>query len=169
MTSLRRLVGMPVVARGKLLGWVERATLTQDGKRLQGLVLRQGLGAAKWMPAEQILELGESSVLAQGAPQKLPKDAQRRLGPVYHAQGPCLGLVADALLHPERLHVLALEISYGPLYQLAGRYAYATEYSVRPALARLGAEAPREVVVSELRPRRELDVLTGKEAGTECR
>ena len=169
MTSLRRLAGMPVVARGKLLGWVERATLTADGKRLLGLVIRHGLGGARWVPAGQILELGASSVLAQGAPQRPPKEAQQRLGTVYHAQGLCLGLVTDALLHPLRLTVLALEISYGPLYRLAGRSAYATEYSVRPAPPKAAADAAREVVVAELKNRQAVGALAGKEVGCQCR
>mgnify|MGYP002732572894 CR=1 FL=1 len=166
--SLRRLMGMPVVTRGKLTGWVERATLTADGRRLHGLVLRHGLGGAKWLPAAQLLQLGETSVLAQGAPQKLPREAQQRLGTVYHAQGLCLGLVSDALLHPERMTVLALEISYGPLYQLAGRSAYATEYSVRPAPPRAAADVAREVVISELKPWQAVGALAGKEVEPKC-
>ncbi len=168
MTSQRRLTGMPVVSLGRLIGRVERATLTRDGRRLYGLVVRRGLGAAKWLPAGQIVELGERAVLAEGAPRRLPGDAQQRLGPVYHAQGLCLGRVADAVLHTTRLTVLALEISFGPLYQLAGRCAYATEYTVRPGQARRGAEPAPDVVVAELKPWQAVGALDGKEAEREC-
>ncbi|MBQ8536381.1 MAG: hypothetical protein IJ461_03135 [Clostridia bacterium] len=114
MTSLNRLIGLPVVLKGRRQGQVEQGILDPSGKSLRGLVIRNGIRGAKWLPASQISALGGVSVLTQTPPQRLPRNVQMRLGPVWDTSGLRLGMVTDVYLDDD-LSVSALEISLGPL------------------------------------------------------
>ena len=130
MHSLGRMTGLPVVTDGKLLGRVERGVLEKDAHGLRGLVVRKGLGAAKWVPSGNITVLGGACVLVQGAPQRLPKDCAPGLTHVYGTSGEMLGMVTDVLLSPETLRVTGLEISYGPVYRLLGQRTVVTRFGL---------------------------------------
>ncbi|NLV58142.1 MAG: hypothetical protein GXY67_05175 [Clostridiales bacterium] len=132
MTSLQRIIGMPVVGNGKTLGFVERGVLSKSGKRLQGLVIRRGLGSARWVPRRAISMIGSACVLVCGEATHLPKEPEVRLTRVFLTSGESAGMVTDALIHGETFQVTALEVSDGPLYRLLGRKAYATAYRLRP-------------------------------------
>ncbi len=164
MTSLQRMIGMPVVAEGKTLGHVERGVLSQSGKRLQGLVVRRGLGSAKWVPCRSILVIGQACVLVCGKTTHLPKTPEVRLAKAYYTSGKSAGVVTDALISGETLRVAALEVSEGPVYRLLGRKAYATVYHLRrpPPLGKAKDEA-FEVITSQLHTWTELMGDQGKE------
>ena len=53
ITSVRRLIGMPVLFREKELGYVEQA-YAGEGK-LEGVVIRRGMGSARWLAAEEMM------------------------------------------------------------------------------------------------------------------
>ena len=59
MIRLGSLVGFPAVLEGRMVGRVEQTVLTQDGRSLRGLVIRHGMGSAKWAGCERICLLGE--------------------------------------------------------------------------------------------------------------
>lgn len=115
MTSMNRLIGLPVVFKGRTLAQVESGILDASGKSLHGLVVRRGMGGAKWLSSNQIFTLGGVSVIACQPPQRLPSACQLDLGPVWDPSGLRLGEVTDAYLDAATLRVTGLEISLGPL------------------------------------------------------
>ncbi|MCI5771335.1 MAG: PRC-barrel domain-containing protein [Clostridiales bacterium] len=133
MTSLKRLIGLPVILDGRTVGHVLRGVLTTDGQQLRGLVIRGGLRGARWLPAARITLLGRVSVIGEGSTDKLPRDTAFRLFRVSDADGTRLGVVSDAMLHEDTLRVLALEISAGPVDDLISGRFFATAFAVRPA------------------------------------
>ncbi len=133
VTGLRKLIGLPVVVDGKTAGSVLRGVLARDGRSLRGVVVRSGLRGARWLPAEKIAMLGKVSLLASGAPCRMPRDASYKLFRVTDTDGLRLGVVTDALVCEDTLRVAALEISTGPVDDLiAGRW-FATAFEVRAA------------------------------------
>lgn len=131
MTGLKRMIGMPVIMDGKAAGSVLRGVLTEDGRGLQGIVMRGGLKGARWLPREQISLIGELSIIGSGKTCKVPRAAQYRLFRVSDTEGARLGIVTDALLNEETMRVAALEISSGPLDDLTDGRWYATAYTVQ--------------------------------------
>ena len=103
MVRLGSVPGLPVVCGGRMLGRVEQSILTPSGKSLRGMVIRKGMGGAKWLENDQILVIGGVSVLARGPAGKLPKDADFSLTSVKDASGLRLGRVTDVFLNPETL------------------------------------------------------------------
>ena len=160
--GLRQLMGMPVVRNGEPLGFVERGVLTEDGARLQGLIVRRGLGMAKWAERARVEAIGERCVLLRGELTRLPPSADVAFACCYDAAGRCLGMVTDALLHPGDLRVLALELCVGPFFSLSLPKAYALEYSVKPRTVRT-QKAALEVVATRKATWNELAEAMGKE------
>lgn len=110
---LGRVLGLPAVLGERMLGHVERAVLEADGQRLRGLVIRRGLGSARWISRENIGVLGGVSVIARQPPMRLPRDADFEWGQVRDESGLTLGRVTDAWISPETLGVMALEVTLG--------------------------------------------------------
>lgn len=113
---LGRIVGLPAVLGERLLGHVERAVLTEDGARLRGLVIRRGLGSARWAAGSGIGVLGDVSVILGTRPVRLPRDTDFVLRTVKDESGLTLGRVTDVWICPENLAVTALEVTLG-LYE----------------------------------------------------
>ena len=132
MTGLKKMIGLPVIMNGKSAGSVMRGVLAEDGRSLRGIVMRGGLRGARWLPREQISLIGQVSVIADGKPRRVPKDAAYRLFRVTDPEGARLGVVTDALLNEETLRVAALEISGGPVDDLIDGRWYATAFHVQP-------------------------------------
>lgn len=129
---LSRLLGLPVILGGKTVGRVERAVVSPDGRRLRGLILRQGLGGARWAGLEDIAVLGEVSVILQHPPVRLPPDAGFALRSVQDSGGLTLGWVTDVLLNPATCRVSALEVSLGLMEELMGRRFLVRCWTVTP-------------------------------------
>lgn len=128
LISLRCMVGMPVVWQNRQIGHVEQALSDQEGRRLDGVVIRKGIGSARWCPAEAIEVVGEECLVV------CQKPVRRSVGPVsapgwaYLTSGQCIGEVTDAILSAATLRISALEVSPGPVYRLMGRCAYASSF-----------------------------------------
>ena len=133
MIRLGSVTGLPVVCSGKLQGRVEQAALNPDGRSLRGLVVRRGFGGARWLAAEDILVLGEVSVIALRPPGRMPRDAAFVLGSVRDTAGLDLGRVTDVYLQPDTRRVAALEITLGPLEELRCGRMLARDFEVHPA------------------------------------
>lgn len=118
MIRLGQVVGLPAALDGKMVGRVEQAVLTPDGHSLRGLVLRQGLGGARWVESGGIAVIGQVAVILQEKPGKPPKHADFLLTSVKDSAGLNLGRVTDVYIHPETLQVTALEISLGLVEEL---------------------------------------------------
>ncbi|MBR6525476.1 MAG: hypothetical protein IKT57_05855 [Clostridia bacterium] len=135
MTTLKKLIGLPVILDGVNQGYVIRGVVTRDGRNLRGLVVRMGLSGARWLPREQILLTGKVSVIGTGKTRKLPKDADYRLFRVSSMDGTRLGIVSDCVIHDETLQVVALEVSMGPVDDMIRGRWLATSFHVRPCAA----------------------------------
>ena len=126
------VLGLPVVLRGRMIGRVERAVVTADGKSLRGLTVRRGLGGAKWVEARRIMVLGEVSVIIDDAPERLPRDADFSLRTVRDTGGMTLGWVTDVLLDPQTYRVTGLELTLGLVEELLGGRLIARNWAVVP-------------------------------------
>lgn len=131
MTGMKRLIGLPVIWSGRQIGSVVRGVLSDDGKRLRGLVVRDGLRASRWLDAKDIDMLGRLAVISRARPARMPKYAGSKLFRVTDADGARVGVVTDVLLDENTLRVGALEISSGPVDDLISGRWYATAFDVR--------------------------------------
>ena len=135
MTSdirLNSILGLPVILRGRMIGRVERAVITRDGRSLRGLMIRRGLGGAKWIESEQIAVLGEVSVIVDKETVRLPRDADFDLGMVKDTAGMTLGWVTDVLLNPATYRVTGLELTLGFMEELLGGRLIARSWTFIP-------------------------------------
>lgn len=132
MTGIQGLIGLPVIRGGRTVGLLEQAVLDESGKKLRGIIVREGIGGAKWIDRADIQTIGGVSVLVSGDLRKPPKEAGFRLGHVQDTSGLRLGTVTDALINPDTLEVEALEISNGPLDDLFHGRWLANDFVLRP-------------------------------------
>jgi len=133
MTSemrLGQLLGLPVILQGRMIGRIERAVVSPEGDRLRGVMLRRGLGGAKWAAREDIEVLGEVSVILRRKPARVPRDADFALQGVRDTGGMALGWVTDAYLHTGNYRLTAIEISLGLMEELRGGRYLARRWSV---------------------------------------
>lgn len=142
MTRLGSLVGLPAALEGRMVGRVEQAVLTPDGRSLRGLVLRHGLGSARWAAAGSIGVLGQVAVVLREKPVRPPKKADFMLTSVKDSAGLNLGRVTDVYINPETMQVVALEISLGVVEELRLGRMLARQYVVRPT-----PEEPGQVLI----------------------
>jgi len=133
LIRLGSIAGLPVIWQGKVLGRVEQAVLTRDGRALRGIVLRRGLGSARWAARSDLDVLGDVSVILSRAPTRPPRDAAFALGSVKDTAGLQLGRVTDVFLHRESLQTAALEISLGLWEDLSCGRMLARTYVLPPA------------------------------------
>lgn len=129
---LGQLLGLPVILEGRMIGRIERAVISPEGDRLRGVMLRRGLGGAKWASREDIEVLGEVSVILRHPPARAPRDAGFSLRGVRDTGGMALGWVTDAYLHTGSFRLTALEISLGLMEELRGGRYLARRWSVSP-------------------------------------
>ena len=138
MIRLGSLVGFPAVLEGRMVGRVEQTVLTQNGRSLRGLVIRHGMGSAKWAGCERICLLGEVSVILRGRPGRMPEGAGFALQRVKDADGLILGVVTDAYVNPCTFRVTALEISLGLVEELTCGRMLARAFAVSPVPGETG-------------------------------
>lgn len=142
MIRLGTVTGLPVVLSGRMMGRVEQTVLTADGHALRGLVVRHGLGGAKWVDRGCIRVLGDVSVVISLKPGRLPKDADFTLTSVKDTGGLNLGRVTDVYINPHSFQVTALEITLGLMEELTCGRMLARDFVVRPA-----PEEPGQVLI----------------------
>ena len=128
LISLRRMVGMPVVWQSRQIGHVEQALADQESRCLDGVVIRKGIGSARWCPAEAIEVIGEECLIVRQKPVRRPVEPVSVPGWAYLTSGQCIGEVTDAILSAATLRINALEVSPGPIYRLMGHCAYASSF-----------------------------------------
>ena len=133
LIRLSSVQGLPVIFGSTSLGKVEETALTGDGRALLGLKVRKGLGSARWIPREDILVLGEVSVIVRRKPLHLPQNAGLSLSGVKDSAGLNLGRVTDVLLHRHSLQVAALEISLGLMEEFTFGRMLARHFTVPAA------------------------------------
>jgi len=157
LTSLSRLTGLPVVWRDRRIGCVERAVADVDGMCLQGMVVRRGIGSARWAPREGILLAGRQSVVLSRQPERMPREESAYIRHAVLTSGGCAGEVCDVIICSDTLRIAALEVSQGPVYRLLGRRWYATECRMNTY------GEPGEVIVNRLLSWTQLHTQLGEE------
>lgn len=130
LMMLDQLIGMPVVWQGKLVGLVEHGVTDAQVSQLLGLVIRQGLHAAKWVPSYGISLIGRYSIAVSMHPVRLPLQLPAKVSRAYRDDGGLLGVVTDVVLCMETRRITALEISESLVGQFLGQYRYAMEYQI---------------------------------------
>lgn len=133
MIRLSSLTGLPVVLAGCIVGSVEQGVLTRDGRTLRGLILRRGMGTARWTPEEDVLLLGTVSVIVSRKPGRVPADAGFAFTSVKDTAGLYLGRVTDVWIDPVTRRSGALEVSLGPVETLNGGRLLAHTFRACPA------------------------------------
>ena len=151
LTSLRHMVGMPVVWQDRQLGCVERAVADLPCGRLLGVAVRKGVGASRWACADTVMLVGERCVLLDGRPARASCAAPEAPQQVFLTTGQRAGEVMDVLLDAATLRVAALEISQGPVHHLLGQRAYACCYRMHAD----GVVVPRLLTWAQLKSRME--------------
>lgn len=126
------LLGLPAVWSGRIVGHVEQGLLTPDGGQLDGLVLRRGMGSARFAPARTVAALGSVSVILAARPRRLSGRPPFRFACVKDTAGLLLGRVTDVYLHPSTLRVAALEVSLGPVEDVLTGRLLARRFALDP-------------------------------------
>lgn len=144
LIGLNRMIGMPVIWQDRQLGCVERAVPDMDARRLDGLVVRKGIGWARWIRGDDVLLVGKSCVLLKRQPERRAPKATSEMRRVFLTTGECAGEVTDAILHSSSLLLAALEVSQGPFYRLMGRCGYAMRFHLS------GSGEGGQVVIQQL-------------------
>ncbi len=145
LTTANHLVGLPVVFRGEQIGQVERCVADQEAAFLRGLIVRHGMGGAKWVPSRLVDTMGRQCILVRGRPEAMPGWVPEEPKLLYLTNGQLAGEITDVVLTEPDWRMVALEVSAGLLQRLTGRRMYATEYHIRQSGGRC-----REAVASGL-------------------
>ncbi len=141
---LGRILGLPAVCGERVVGHVERAVPDEEGRRLQGLVIRRGLGGAKWADRSAITVLGDVSVILGARPGRVPRGSGGMLGAVRDESGLTLGRVTDLWISPDTFDITALEITLGLMEDLRSGRRTIRKWAVQP-----GEEGPQVLIPRE--------------------
>lgn len=141
---LGRILGLPAVCGERVVGHVERAVPDEQGTRLMGLVIRRGLGSAKWADRSAISVLGDVSVILRSRPGRVPRGSSMLLSTVKDESGLTLGRITDWWISPETLDVTALEITLGLMEELCTGRLRVKRWSVQPGEEGAQVLIPRE-------------------------
>ena len=129
---LGRILGLPAVVGARVVGHVERAVPDQTGQHMQGLIIRRGLGGAKWVDRSQVAVLGDVSVILRQRPGRVPKGSATALNAVRDESGLALGRVTDLWISPETFDITALEITLGLVEDLRSGRRTVRQWTVQP-------------------------------------
>lgn len=144
LTSLNALVGLPAVWQNQQVGWIERAVADVEGRRLGGLVVRKGMGGARWAHGGEVLSADENFVLLRSKPVRFGGMPQEKSVQTFLTTGEAVGVVTDVFFRTDRFDLAALEVCRGPVQRLLGFRAYAVDFCIRPG------EIQDEVVAAQL-------------------
>jgi uncharacterized protein YrrD len=141
---LGRILGLPAVCAGRLVGHVERAVPDARGQQVQGFVIRRGLGGAKWADRRTVSVLGEVSVILGEKPGRVPKGSDLAISAVKDEGGLTLGRVTDWWISRENLEITGLEITLGLLEDLRSGRRRVRQWAVQPGEEGVTVLIPRE-------------------------
>ena len=147
MTSdlrLGRILGLPAICGERVVGHVERAIPDEAGRQLTGLIIRRGLGGAKWADRSAIHVLGEVSVILRCKPGRVPRGKENLLATVKDEGGLTLGRITDWWISPDTLHITALEITLGLLEDLRSGRRRVQQWTVQPGEDGMQVLIPRQ-------------------------
>lgn len=141
---LGRVLGLPAVCGERVVGHVERAVPDENGRRVQGFIIRRGLGGAKWADVRDVKVLGNVSLILAKRPERVPKGCTAIIGSVKDEGGLTLGRVTDWWIGKEDFQITALEISLGLMEDLTGGRRTVRQWTVQPGEEGMQVLVPRE-------------------------
>ncbi len=141
---LGRILGLPAIWGERVVGHVERAVPDEEGKHVQGFVIRRGLGGAKWADRSAIRVLGDVSVILGEKPGRVPKGRDVTLSAVKDEGGLTLGRVTDLWVSQESLDITALEVTLGLMEDLRSGRRTVRQWAVQMGDEGLTALIPRD-------------------------
>ena len=141
---LGRVLGLPVIWGARRIGHVEQPVPDEDGHRLRGLIIRRGIGGARWVQRENVGVLGDVSVILTARPVRPPRDTHFALGAVQDESGLTLGRVTDLWISPGTLAITALEVTLGWTEDLRSGRRRIRQWAVRPGDDGAQVLIPRE-------------------------
>lgn len=149
---LGRILGLPAVVGARVVGHVERAVPDQTGQYMRGLIIRRGLGGAKWVDRSQVAVLGDVSVILRERPGRVPKGSEITLSAVKDESGLTLGRITDLWISKDALDITALEVTLGPLADLTTGRCTVHKWAVQPGDEGMQVLIPREEWEKEVKP-----------------
>lgn len=141
---LGRILGLPAVCGGRMVGHVERAIPDEDCRQVAGFVIRRGLGGARWADRSAVTVLGEVSVILREKPGRVPKGSGLSPAAVKDESGLTLGRVTDWWISRDSLEITGLEITLGLLEDLRSGRRRVSQWAVQPGEEGLTVLIPRE-------------------------
>ncbi len=141
---LGRILGLPAIWGERVVGHVERAVPDEEGKHVQGFVIRRGLGGAKWADRSAIRVLGDVSVILGEKPGRVPKGRDVTLSAVKDEGGLTLGRVTDLWVSQDNLDITALEVTLGLVEDLRSGRRTVRQWAVQMGDEGLTALIPRD-------------------------
>ena len=111
--TLRSLTGLPVVCRGRRVGRLLQAVLSEDLTRLQGIWVGAGLRGTRWISADELQLLGQVAVMSDSPGIRRRMTVSPLLRRATATDGARLGAVTGAEIDEVSLSVTALELSQG--------------------------------------------------------
>ena len=141
---LGRILGLPAVCGGRVVGHVERAVPDESGQQVTGFIVRRGLGSAKWADRSTVTVLGDVSVILGQEPGRVPKGSDLTIAAVKDESGLALGRVTDWWISRDSLHITALEITLGPVEDMLSGRRRIAQWAVQPGEDGATVLIPRE-------------------------
>ena len=141
---LGRILGLPAVCGGRVVGHVERAVPDESGQQVTGFIVRRGLGSARWAGRSTVTVLGGVSVILGERPGRVPKGSDRSITAVKDESGLTLGRVTDWWISRDGLNITALEITLGPLEDMLSGRRTVRQWAVQPGEDGATVLIPRE-------------------------
>ena len=129
---LGRILGLPAVCGGRVVGHVERAVPDEEGRQVTGFIIRRGMGSAKWADRRTVSVVGDVSVILGEKPGRIPKGSDLAITAVKDESGLTLGRVTDWWITRDGLNITALEITLGPLEDILSGRRKIAQWAVQP-------------------------------------
>ncbi len=141
---LGRILGLPAVCGGRVVGHVERAVPDETGQQVTGFIVRRGLRSARWADRSTVTVLGDVSVILRKRPVRVPKGSDLSITAVKDESGLTLGRVTDWWISRDGLHITALEITLGPVEDMLSGRRRVHAWAVQPGEDGATVLIPRE-------------------------
>ena len=141
---LGRILGLPAVCGGRVVGHVERAIPDETGQQVTGFIVRRGLGGAKWADRSTVTVLGDVSVILGEKPVRIRRGSETSITAVKDESGLTLGRVTDWWISRDSLRITALEITLGPLEDMLSGRRRVAQWAVQPGEDGAAVLIPRE-------------------------
>lgn len=133
MKSVRALIGMPTMLEesGLRTGRVTRVCLDEHIHRLTGVWVCGKRGTLRFIPAREIVMIGDIAVFVRNPGIKRGEGLPMRIRRAFNSAGLLVGAAVGAYLNEETLEICALEVSFGFWEDIAHGRQLVRDFAVR--------------------------------------